>query len=509
MNKLLLFSVIISSVIGIISCTEEGVNNPIGNQPPNTGLFLFPDSTILPQQSRLRVHWWGDDPDGLIVGYYFSWDNILWEFTPSNDSLFALQIGANDTTFTFHVSAVDNGGNIVYDDRVFQNGIDFGPEPFVDENDNGVYDEGEFFYDIGLIDPTPAEFDFPLRNSAPTIEWNDLSFLPDTSFPVMSFSWVVEDIDGEESIVAINIAMNDTTNPANIIALDGGVRIVTLRTDDFSTSNPFMEILIEAQEGNIHPELLPGLVLDADNKFYVQAVDISGAKSKFIALPDSGESWYVKKPSGNLLIIDDYATNDNTAAFYTAMFDSLGLTGSYDVYDIHTQEPPFLNVTFLETIKLFDFLFWYTDNFPSLDLASFATQKYLTQGGKVAFSMQFPQSIDPLEVSSFIPIIPDSIDTRVSLLPGTEVVSDTTDPVYPNLETTSSIFRVKSFYLNPLVANPIYYYPNGELKGFTGFTNTGLTEFFIALPLHKCNGGAGNVKSLLEKIFFEDFGLSP
>ena len=514
MIKFLLFSYLIIAVIGIISCTEEGVNNPVGNQPPNTGLFLYPDSTILPQQSRLTVHWWGDDPDGLIVGYYFSWDNVLWEFTPSNDSLFALQIGANDTTFTFHVSAVDNGGNTVYDNSVNQSGIEFGPEPFVDENDNGIYDESEFFYDIGLIDPTPAEFDFPLRNSSPTIAWNELSFLPDTSFPVMSFSWVAEDIDGEESIVTINIAMNDTTIPSNIIALDGAVRTVTLRTDDFSTSNPLMEIMIEAQEGNIHPELLPGLVLDADNKFYVQAVDISGAKSQFIALPDSGESWYVKKPSGNLIIVDDYATNDNAAAFYTMMFnnleDSLGRTlGNYDVYDIHTQEPPFLNVTFLETIKLFDFLFWYTDNFPSIDLASFSTQKYLTQGGKIAFSMQFPQTIDPLEISSFIPIITDSIDTKGSLSAGTEVASDTTDPAYLNLETTGSIFRVKSFYLNPLVANPIYYYPNGELNGFTGFTNTALTEFFIALPLDKCNGGEGNVKPLLEKIFFDDFGLSP
>jgi len=274
-----------------------------------------------------------------------------------------------------------------------------------------------------------------------------------------------------------------------------------------------MEIMIESQEGNINPELLPGLVLNADNKFYVQAVDISGAKSQFIVLPDSGESWYVKKPSGNLLIVDDYATNDNAAAFYAGMFsdleDSLGLPpGIYDVYDIHTQEPPFLNVTFLETIKLFDFIFWYTDNNPSLDLVSFATQKYLTQGGKVAFSMQFPQSIDPLEISSFIPIIPDSIDTKLSLLPGTEVASDTTDPAYPNLETTLSIFRLKSFYLNPLVANPIYYYPNGELDGFTGFTNTALTEFFIALPLDKCDGGEGNVISLLVKIY-NDFGLSP
>jgi len=509
MTKFLLFSFVIIAVIGIISCTEEGVNNPISNLPPNTGLFLFPDSTILPQQSRLTIHWWGDDPDGLIVGYYFSWDNILWEFTPSNDSLFALQIGSNDTTYTFYVSAVDNGGNNVYDNSILRNGIDFGPEPFVDENDNGVFDEGEFFYDIGLIDPTPAVFDFPLRNSAPTIAWNELSFLPDTSFPVMSFSWIADDIDGEESIVAINIAMNDTTNPSNIVALDGGVRTVTLRTDEFSTTTPFMEILIEAQEGNIHPELLPGLLFDSDNKFFVQAVDISGAKSPYIALPDSGESWYVKKPKGNLLIVDDYALIDNAATLYNAMFDSIGLTGSYDVYDIHTQVPPFLNVTFLETIKLFDYLFWYTDNAPSLDLASFATQSYLIQGGKIFFSMQFPQFFDALEASSFIPIIPDSVDLENILLPGVEIVSDTTDPSYPNLTLSANAFRVKSFYLNPHVSNPVYYYLNGELKGFTGFTNTALTEFFIALPLHKCNGGEGNVKPLLEKVFFDDFGLSP
>ena len=510
MNKFLLFSILIFSVVlGIISCTEDGVNNPVGNQPPNTGLFLYPDSTIRPQQSRLTIHWWGDDPDGLIVGYYFSWDNVNWEFTPSNDSLFALQIGANDTTYTFYISAVDNGGNGKYDSRITRNGIDYGPEPFIDENNNGVYDEGEFFYDIGLIDPTPAVFDFPLRNTAPTIDWSELSFLPDTSFPVMSFSWVADDIDGVESIVHINIALNDTTNSANIISLDGSVRTITLRTNDFTSPNPMMEILIEGQEGNINPELLPGLKLNDDNKFYVQAEDISGAKSSFIALPDSGESWYVKKPVSKFLIVDDYATNDNAANFYNAMFASMGLSGKYDLYDIHTQEPPFKNVTFLETIKLFDYIFWYTDNNPSLDLASFSTQRYLTNGGKIAFSMQFPQTVDPVELSSFVPIITDSIDQRISLLPGTSIASDTTDPSYPNLQLSLNVFRVKSFYLNPLAANPIYYYPNGELKGFAGFTNSEVTEFFIALPLDKCNGGEGNVKPLLEKIFFEDFGLVP
>jgi hypothetical protein len=352
MNKFLLISLSITFFIGIFSCTEEGVNDPVGNMPPNTGLFLYPDSTILPQQTRLTIHWWGDDPDGIIIGYYFSWDNVNWEFTSSNDSLFALQIGAVDTTFTFRVSAVDNGGNNTYDSEVLRNGINFGPEPFIDDNDNSVFDDGEKFFDIGLIDATPATFDFPLRNSSPEIEWNELSFLPETSFPVMSFSWNAQDIDGEESIVAINIALNDTTNSDNIISLDGAVRTITIRTDDFSNPAPLMEILIESQVGNIHSELLPGLLYDADNKFYVQAEDISGAKSNFISLPDSGNSWYVKKPKGNLLVIDDYETIDNSDDFYDSILDSLGLTGKYDIYDIHTQTPPFLNVTFFETVKL-------------------------------------------------------------------------------------------------------------------------------------------------------------
>jgi len=505
-------SLFISSLLilaGIISCSEDKGNNPHNeNQPPDTGLFLYPDSTITPQQSQLKIHWWGDDPDGIVIGYYFSWDNIDWPFTSSSDSLFALKIGAVDTNYTFRISAVDYEGNGKYDSQISQNGIDFGGEPFIDKNSNGVYDEGEFYYDIGLIDPTPAMFNFPLKNSSPTISWSELSILPETSFPVMSFGWNVDDIDGVESVLKINIALNDTGNQSNIISLDGSIRTITLRTSDFNNPSPSMQILIEGQEGNINPELLPGLILNAENIFYIQAEDISGAKSPFISLPDSTHNWYVKKPSGKFLVIDDYASSDNSPAFYAAMFDSLGLTGKYDVYDIRTQEPPYKNVTFLETIKLFDYAFWYTDNSPSLDLAASTVSKYLTAGGKVAFSMQFPQTIDAELIQSFIPIISDSSNSRVSVLSNTVIASDTTDSSYPNLIVTSSVFRVKSFYLNKLAANPIYYYPNGELKGFAGFTNSTKTEFFISLPLDKCDGN-GTVKSLLQKVLFDDFGLTP
>ncbi len=155
------------------------------------------------------------------------------------------------TTYAFKVSSADNGGNGIYDSRVFQNGIDFGPEPFVDSNNDSVYNNGEKFFDIGLIDPTPATLNFPLKNTAPTIEWNSLSTLPEVSFPVMSFGWNVDDLDGLSTILKINIALNDTTDPNNIVALDGSVRTITLRTKEFNSSNPLMEILIEGIETNI------------------------------------------------------------------------------------------------------------------------------------------------------------------------------------------------------------------------------------------------------------------
>jgi hypothetical protein len=137
----------------------------------------------------------GDDPDGLVIGFYIKWNDEDWKFTTATDSLFALKIGASDTTFKFMVAAVDAEANGIYNNSIVQYGVYFGAEPFVDLNSNGIRDENEKYYDIGLIDPTPAVFFFPLKNSAPTVKWNPLSFVPDTSFPVMSFGWLADDIE--------------------------------------------------------------------------------------------------------------------------------------------------------------------------------------------------------------------------------------------------------------------------------------------------------------------------
>jgi hypothetical protein len=518
MIKLLLLSFFISVLIVVLSCTEEGVNNPVGNQPPDTGLFLYPDSTIRQQPSRLNVHWWGDDPDGLISGFYFMWEGIDsgWSFTTSNDSIFALPIGSSDTSYKFLAAAVDASGNGVYDNSVVQNGIDFGPEPYIDENEDSVYNDGEFFNDIGLIDPTPASLIFPIKNTPPVVAWNDLTVLPDTSFPVMTFKWDTDDLDGRESIKFINIALNDTNN---FISLNGSVSLVTLRIKDLENPVPIMEILINGSDQNIFPELLPGLLLDDNNIFYVQAEDLSGAKSQMISLPDSGDTWYVKKPKGQILILDDFQgglSGEQATIFYNQVFseiDSGSLAGKFDVYDLFNQPLPFESVTLFETIKLFDYTFWYSASNPRLDLLNLVTNRYLQSGGKIAFSMTFQNSGDDFTfdlsiLQGFLPI-DDVSDFVTNLFAPADVVPSSPPIAYPSLKTTETIGFVRTYVPNTLVTTEIYDLVSSQMNGNVGFINNNKTEFFIGLPLHDCNGGDQNVDDLLEKVFFEEFGLIP
>jgi hypothetical protein len=486
------------------SCYDEMPNNPIPNKAPVTKIFLKPDSGISNQPSKINLHWSGDDPDGLVIGYYFSFDGVNWTFTTKNDSSFELKIGAVDTTFNFLVSAVDNSGNEKYDSQVFQNNINFGAEPFVDKNGNGIWDIGEDYTDIGIIDPNPAKIILPIRNSAPIISWNVLSTIPAVSYPAMTFGWDIFDLDGNETITNIKIALNDTNNA---VLLNGGVRIITIRTNDFTNPNPLMDIYIDGNPNGMAPVKLPGLIFDSNNRFYVQAEDISGAKSSWISLPDTSRNWFVKKPKGKVLIVDDYILLDDAAQFYSSMMDSLSLTNKFDILDLNINKLPYLNTTFLETIKLYDNIIWYTDNDPSLNLANAAVQNYLDAGGKIFFSMQFPNDIDLQLIEGFLPIESDTSYYKSSIGINTSIASrDSLN--YPNLLTNRSFSRVRSFKLKDVGVKPLYYFPSGVLNGHIGFESSSKNLFFIGGPLQRLDGNPGSIKKLLFQVLFQDFNLT-
>ena len=502
---------ILISLSLLLSCTESVTDAPVENQPPETHLFLYPDSGISQQKSKLQVHWWGDDSDGLVIGYILKWEGIddVWTFTNSNDSTFALPIGTVDTSFSFSVAAVDNFGNGQYDEQIVISKTETISEPFTDLNGNGSYDDNEPYIDFGAVDNSPAVQKFPIKNSSPEITWNDISVLPEVSFPVMTLGWDAFDLDGNETITQIHLALNDTTEYS---VLSGTTRLVSLIIDDIDDINPKMNIFINADEHKLSGVKLINLKLNDFNRIYIRGVDNSGASSKFLALPDTGRTWYVTKPKGELLIIDDYISGKAASDFYREKFNSFA-NNQFDELDIENTQLPYQNITFQNTIKLFEYIFWYSGSNPSLELTNLVTQNYIQTGGKIAFSMNFQDSSANFEFStqiiqSFLPI--ESFDRKKPLsflFAGASLIPGNNFSEFPTLETQSTIGFVRTFKISEITAQPVYDLTSSQLNGKIALLNKTKNLFFIGLPLHQCDAN-GKVSDLLQQIFVDQFGLN-
>lgn len=509
----------------IISCSESITGSKVQNHPPDTHIFLHPDSgkTISEQSSKLKVHWWGDDPDGFVVGYLISWDQKNYAFTQRNDSTFSLVIRGLDTSYIFSAAAVDNFGNKKYDQSVVVNGINYGGEPFTDANSNGKWDDGEPFIDFGAIDPTPAELKFPIKNSPPVVTFQQNTQVPETTFTVASFAWNISDVDGDETVQKVYIALNDTSS---FIELPGSARFVTIRAKaPFSGSSASADVFIGTTIGTPYSVKLPNLKLDAKNFFYVKAKDIAGTFSKMIQMPDTGKTWFVKKQKGNILIIDDYGVADQAASFYNATMDSINsgvFKNKYDVLDIKFGKtsttpgvllPKFVNPTFSEMLKLFKVVIWYTDNDPSLEIAQLTVRNYTESGGKILLSMIFPQTFDTRGLSDFLPI--DSVSPMpINIIPMNTKINLTTDGTasgYPPLaidNSTIPVARIRTFYPSTAGAKSLY---TLGLTGnpIIGFKDIDTKRIFLGLPLHRCNGTPSKVQEFLRKVLIDEFGVTP
>ena len=524
MKKVLLFLFLLP-VLAVVSCYEEVIDVPVANKPPKTFVSLFPDSLITQQQSSLRLNWWGDDPDGLVIGYFISFEEGKWTFTTSNDSLISFPISGTDTSYIFRVAAVDNSGNGIYDNQLNVNGINFGPEPFTDLNGDGIWNPGEPFVDCGAIDPNPASIELPLKNSPPVISFlvnqnGTTIFIPETTFTAASFGWTLTDLDGDATISRVYIALNDTSLK---IELPGNTRFVTLKAETpFASDIVECDVYIGSAITTPYPVKLPNLKLDDNNIFYVFAEDIAGGISDLIVMPSdaSNRNWFVKKPKGEILIIDDNGNFDNSAEFYAAVFDGLGLADRYDVWDIKLGRttttpgvllPGFISPQFTETLKLFKYVFWYTDNDPSISPAQVAINNYLNFGGRVLFSMIFPQIFDPRGLGDFLPL--DSLSAApISILQSNVGINPTDSAMaqgYPQLRRDNNpnpVARIRTYYPNPLSALALY---TLDLSGnpIIGFKSTDSRIIFMGVPLHRSNGDPFKVKDFFDKVLFEEFGV--
>jgi hypothetical protein len=562
-----------------LSCREHLVDAPLANQTPKTALWLYPQSEIRAGVSKEQLHWWGEDPDGVVRGYLFGFrivplpvtspsspDTMRYVWTVATDTTILFPLDTAFRRFAVTVRAVDN----TFGGLPEHSPVRIWPFPYWDVNDNGVFDSGDMRLDglSAAMDPAGSTLTFPVLNSPPSV-----SFVPnpadptvpqkqpDTTFTAATFSWTASDPDGNNTLRSYRIALNDTSNPANWLTLSLRDTIVTLvvprSRSDAAASGPGAQVQADVYGGSFLSRRLigqiPGLRLDAGNVLFVQVKDVAGAYSPAITMPSGTDRWFVRRPRGRLLIVNDYINSDGDLALSTyvnnlanipggqfTQVDMLNIGAGLSAADKNNGKagpftPPFVDPALIQTFLLYDYIFWYTDQYPSLATAQLSLFTYMQNGGKVLFSTTFQSGLDPRAAfKDFAPI--DSINS--SPLPSTTHPSpgDTRIPVnyrvYPDSTNAGAIYPQLAFILNGgspvhfVFMRPIYkrsdarylYHLQPDTANvpprYIGMPNIAAVDgrrtiVFVGLPLHlldnKIYGNPDGLQAFFNRVFTQEF----
>jgi len=424
------------------------------NLPPETSIFISSSDTLNATQSVQVISWDGRDPDGFVIGFYYRW--IF-----GNDS--TDWVLSNTYSDTFALSITGESAYYIFEIKAI-------------DNDS-------------LTDPTPARQLFPIKNSVPHVSWVVNSQIPDTTYTVASFNWSAADIDGDSTIQNFEWALD---NPTNWTSISGLLRTVTIGFEDGLT--------------------------EGDHCFYLRAVDIAGAKSEIIRMPeDTAKYWYVKEPVNGCLLIDDYAAETSTSGYpdkyYKAMLQSI--IGQYNYWNIENLFPA-SQTQFVETVKLFDRVIWYSDLIAETDdhfiAAQVAIPEVLDAGGKVIYICQFNTGFglqgDPL---AFTPVDAlgdyySRINSNMVFTPQDDIQTalEDTSIHLPELKTTKML--IGTFAVTEKEGSVVLYRYDDKVFIILGRNdNTGEYDMvFSGAPLHLMNGN-NNLNTFFDIIINDVF----
>ena len=95
--------------------SSGAVEYAIDEEPDNNMLWdTLPQALTTITSSRQELHWWGEDSDGDVIGYYYRWSSdTSWSYTDLESGIFYVPIRSELDVFSFQVKAVDNSGNEV------------------------------------------------------------------------------------------------------------------------------------------------------------------------------------------------------------------------------------------------------------------------------------------------------------------------------------------------------------------------------------------------------------
>lgn len=514
----LLFSVLIILTLLLITCTTNNPTEVHGNKRPETHLFLLPGHAGLDTTLSTQVlHWWGDDPDGQVVGYYYSWDfyqNVKpdsFRWTTAEYDTFLVPIRQRYDAFTFYVKAVDNHALWDYP-TLLKSNID--NEFFQDTGtETGIYDNGDINYNEGnksgiqtpigaqlselddddiyklppsdtlnSVDQSPARLVFPIRNSKPSVHFVYNSNPPDSiyseTFTTRTFFWTANDSDGIETITNYYYYLTDEngTPPESVenwtAKLPGNQKSVTLRN------------------------LSEGYYV-----FYLIVEDIAGELSPVIRFPATNGHWYVKEPYGDLLLIDDYEPHHDigtwTSDFYNGILDTLtGVAGNYSIWTIEDRVP-YAVTDIYETLNFFDKVIWYTDSEPHFQTTASSIYRYIVNGKKLLISSVSPtQEIDGTDSlymflkNDSLQLLDGVLEADVGRLSKDSYAKSQLPEIYPDLKLAYYISYVDA--LIPSATVDSLYVMDKAPRGSTIIPCVGIkypkyapaTFIYLNMPLH-------------------------
>lgn len=450
-----LFLLGILLILGLFGCSEDFADNPRQNEPPKTFLSIFSERDLNASISRQTFNWWGDDPDGIVRGFIYTFnpdapsltewsggDDPDWTFTSNTSQTFTLRLTGTDTTFTLWVKAVD---------------------------------------DADATDPLGATQSFPIINTKPSVEFPVGTDVPRETYTVADFVWRGSDLDGDDTIARYQYVLDDTSDASAWIDLSPGTSSVLLTAADGLTAG--------------------------EHVFYLRAIDLAGASSSIVRMPrEESDTWLVKEPTSNFLMIDDYNVADNTDNYYKTNLETI--VGPVEVWNIKADgaalEPSSARA-FLGTMKLFTRVFWYGDTGPNLTKAQTSIPSYIESGGKVLMSTSFMEFAsnqgDPLDFSPA-----DSLGPKISRLTRNQLISPTSEFAtlgFPDLQVNAAIIPNVFPVVPKISSRVIYRLP--ESSSWPGTPSMAVidaqgTFIFFGLPLASLDGMT-SVPQLLTTIF--------
>ena len=465
-----------------VACKKDFEGEPNNSGAPET--YMVVDSIYRSGDNRYTTtvvaHWWGSVTSGFIKGYEVSTDDMLtWNFTDKQSGTFLLTLPTGSDTA---------------DIRIFVRAI----------NEKGV------------ADPTPASTSYPVRNTAPTANFDYSTGIKSSSFPAFRYNWKLQDIDGLNDISQLEIGLNDTIT--NTITLPATVSAATFVAEQINGVFTGKYLIYTNNQTSANSQKISGGLPNDTNTIFIRCKDRTGAVSGW-----DKTKLYVRQPKNGLLFINDYTNSKSiVSSFYSKRMDSLGANfTNYDKVNDLLGEFPTDEFTSSKTFEFFNKIIWVSeDPTRSLGIAQNATLPFFNNGGKMFMVLEIPNDV-PLDAQffSFTPI------ERLIDNPGRSFRMSNGDQLYPynntwpTLKATSIITYPRPF-LTYTSSSGLYSYDSlarADLRSFgsggspawTGASNvmakrinTQLNKTDIVtltVPLHLMNGN-NNVDEFFRKV---------